>query len=577
MAAAAPHRGTKVELVQRGRCVLGTTDDEGDLSEASLADEADLAVAFAGRLDNQDDLLKELETGGTPAEEATPASVLAAMFRRSGDRAAERLRGVFAAAVSDGERLWVVRDHAGLRSVFYRDDRSGTFVASEAKQVAAGAGISREPDEDVLAAIFFRDLDDETPSAVRGVRRLPKATVLLVDGSGSRMRRYWHPERLLESAEFAFEDIRPRFEALMTQACERMMRGPDCVSLSGGIDSPAVAAFAAPAHERLFGGPLDALSAVYPDQPAVDESELIRLTADRYGMPLHTYERHARPTAGLRRWVDLLDGPVPQILVSDAEEHYTHAARLGLTNTLTGEIAEYLFDLRGPLVPYLLRRGRVAPAVAHLRDQRREHGVGPGPIARQVFAAAGPRWIVRPVLRRRARRPGVNTPPWIDVERATRAAVRNVVATWERWPHLQLGGFVGPGLTMEADEIVQAVCGTRARRPFADVDLWEFFLSMPAEVKFPDTHGKGIMRGLLRGRVPDQILDRRQKTVFDDSLRARIDHEDLGRWLRSGSWRMPGIDYARLLDRVDRRELQVHEYIRAKDLAAAHAFVQLLS
>lgn len=547
------------------------------MAEASLAEEGDLVAAFAGRLDNIDDLRKALESDGSSPRDVTPASVLAALFRRSGDGAAAALRGAFAAAVTDGERLWVLRDQAGMRSVFYRDDQTGTYAASEAKQVAAGAGISREPDEDVLTAVFFRDLDDDTPSAIHGVQRLPKATVLLVDEEGSRTRRFWHPERLLETSDIAPADVPARFETLMTQACERMMSGPDCVSLSGGIDSPAVAAFAAPAHERLFGTPLAALSAVYPDQPMVDESAFIQLTAERYGMPLHTYERHARPTADLQRWVDLLDGPVPQILVSDAAEHYGHAARLGLTSTLTGEVAEYLFDLRGPLVAHLARLGRIGPTFRHLRDQRRHHGVGSGAIARQLLAGAVPGWIARPWLRWQARRPSANTPPWIEAARATRPRVRSVVAPWERWSALQLGGFIGPGLTMEADEIVQAVCGARARRPFADVDLWEFFLSLRAEVKFPDTHGKGLMRTLLRGRVPDPILDRRQKTVFDDSLQARIEYEDLDRWLRSGDWRMPGVDYTLLLDRIDARCLGVHEYIRAKDLAAAHAFVELLS
>ena len=48
----------------------------------------------------------------------------------------------------------------------------------------------------------------------------------------------------------------------------------------------------------------------------------------------------------------------------------------------------------------------------------------------------------------------------------------------------------------------------------ADIDLWEFFLSLPAGIKFPDYRMKGFVRNALRGDVPDEI-DRRDKTYAD--------------------------------------------------------------
>ena len=574
MVDAAPHRGPLSEVVSKGRCILAVTDHPGDLSESSVDAGDDLLVAFSGRLDNAGDLRKELDAADRPVDDS-PAAIVGGLVRRDGDRAVERLRGAFAGAVTDGERLWCFRDHVGMRALFHRRDGNGAFVASEAKQVAAGAGIPRRPDVAALEAIFFRAVDDATPSAIAGVERLPKARVMLIDDAGARTRRYWSPEDLLESAPYTVDDVAERFPELMTQACERMMRGPDAISLSGGIDSPAIAAFAAPSHERMFGTPLIAFSTVYPEQPSVDESELIALVAERFGMPLHTYPRTARPIADLDRWVDLLDGPVPQILVSDTEEHYTRMRDLGPTNLLTGEVAEFLFDLRGPLIPHLLHHGRVGPAIDHLWKQRRDHGVGWPAIARQVGAGLLPSPIARAAARRDARVPVGTTPSWIDVERATAPVVRAARPGWERWRTLQLGGFVGPGLTMEADEIVQQVCGVRTRRPFADVDLWEFFLSLRAEVKFPDTHGKGLMRNLLRGRVPDEIVDKRAKTVFDESLLARMELPQLSSWLARGTFRLPGVDYGSLAARIDAGDLTVHEYIRAKDLAAIHAFVDV--
>ena len=78
---------------------------------------------------------------------------------------------------------------------------------------------------------------------------------------------------------------------------------------------------------------------------------------------------------------------------------------------------------------------------------------------------------------------------------------------------------------MEADEIMQNLCGIRTRRPWADVDLWEFFISLPAEDKAPEHGRKKLVRKLLRGKVPDVILDRKHKTGFDESILARVDYD----------------------------------------------------
>jgi asparagine synthase (glutamine-hydrolysing) len=573
MLAAAPHRGSQTQIVGRGAITLGTSDDP-DLPEASIAEDDDLIVAFTGRLDNADELRKQLDEAQTRPAGESSASVVAAMFRRYREEAPALLRGSFAVAITDGTRLWAFRDQLGFRSLFHRASAGRVFVASEAKQVAAGAGIPREPDLDVLEAIFYMELGDETPSAIHGVARLPKSTILRADRDAVRQRRYWRPESLLETADASPEEIAPRFEMLMTQSVERVMTGDDCLSLSGGIDSPAVAAFAAPSHERLFNAPLAAFSALYPDQPSVDESELIRLVADRFGMPMHSYDRTAKPMEGMRDWVDLFDGPVPTILISDAHEHYSKARALGFRTMLTGEIAEFVFDMRSGVLPHLVRQGRLGSASRRAGAQLGK-GVSPLAVARQVVSGFEPTFVARATARRHPAIQVARAPAWLDKAHLQRGSQRRPRPAGQRWRLSQLAAFVGPGLTMESDEVLQQVCGIRSRRPWADVDLWSFFLSLPAEVKYPDSSYKGLVRSLLRGRVPDEILDRPEKTVFNDSIAARIDYGELRRWLVDPGWRMPGVDYACLRDRLVSEEMDVLEFIWAKDLAATHAFVSL--
>ncbi|MGH3118103.1 MAG: asparagine synthase-related protein, partial [Gaiellales bacterium] len=324
-------------------------------------------------------------------------------------------------------------------------------------------------------------------------------------------------------------------------------------------------------HLRLSGRPLAALSAVYPDQPTVDESGYIKIVADAINIPLYTYERTAKPLDRLEEWCRVLDGPVPRILHSDAEEHYQHVRRLGFRTMLTGEVAEFVFAMRGFTVAHLLLHGRLPALYRYCRGQG---SASRAALARQLLVAPVPRPAAA-LYERCNSKWGLRAPSWIDRPRIRRAAAADVVTARERWRHQQLTGFIGPGLSMEADDVLQSLFGVRTRRPWADVDLWEFFLSLPAEVKYTGARRKGLVRELLRGRVPDEILDRRDKTGFDESLMARVDYPALRRLLVNPTFRLPGVDYTLLGERLQREDFTVPDYNWAKDLAGIHAFVGL--
>ncbi|HEX6131842.1 MAG TPA: asparagine synthase-related protein, partial [Actinomycetota bacterium] len=486
-----------------------------------------------------------------------------------------RMRGTFAGVVTDGRQAWGFRDHLGYRTLFHHDGPRGVTFASEAKQVVAAAGIPREPDLAALEQVLFGNLTDDTPSAFKGVARLPKSSILHVDAERVRVGRFWHPERLLETGSYTDDELQERFDALMAQASARTLIGTDAVSLSGGIDSPAIAAYAAPEFRRRFGRAMPALSAVFPESPSVDETPYIEAVAEHLGMELHTYRRRAPILEDLRAWVELVDGPVPVFIWPDALTHYRTARDLGIRNLLNGAVAELVMDMRRHLLAHLIRAGRLGAAGRELRRQV-DRGVGARAYARQVANAFMPRSVHQARLRRRPPKHGDRVPPWLDVAKVNELAVAKAPSGRERWRYNQLGGFIGPGLSVEANEVAQHVTGVRARYPWADVDLWEFFLSIPAEDKFPDPGiSKSLVRRLLRGRVPDVILDRTDKTVFNEDFLSRADYAGLRPWLVDPPERIPGVDYALLKERIEAEDMGVFEYIWAKDLACAHAFLDL--
>jgi len=534
-----------------------------------------MIAALSGRLDNAAELYRTLTAAGSPPESPADADVVVAAFRMFGVDAANRMRGAFAGIVTDGRNLWCFRDHIGFRPLFYRDEPRTFYAASEARQIVVGAKLGEEPDLDVLEQMFFGRMVSDTPAALKGVARLAQATTLSINSEkGVALRRYWDPLDVLETARLSDTDVRDRFLELLAQAAARSLTGNDVILLSGGLDSPAVAAFAAPEHLRRTGRPIGALSAVFPDLPSVDERHYIELVAKRFKIDLHTFRPKARPLDNVDEWCRLFGSPVPILSVPEVSDAYSLARTLGYDNVITGEFAEFVFGSPMHVVPHLLTHGRWR-ALANLLLVERRRGTSTGELAKLLLPTFVPGGLANRLLHWGGLDSPHRIPDWLDDGKVNEVPFRSdlLPSSRERWRQIQLVGTKGATITIEADEICAAMAGVTIRRPMADIDLWEFFLSLPAEIKHPDLRFKILAHGKMRGILPDEILDRRGKTVFDDHIMTHIDYDTLMRLLVRPRHRIPGVDYKLLAKRIQRRDLNRFDWFWARDLAWIHAFL----
>ena len=554
MLTAVPDRGSQLHLARAGSFVLGLAADERLPDEGSICEDRGWAAVVVGTLDD----VREQKGG------ASAAHVVLETIRAGGPEGLNRLRGVFATVVTDGRRVWAARDHVGTETLYYHEIPGRLLLVSEPKQLEAIPGIRLEPDVEVVEAIFYGEESELRRSVYRGVLRLGMASYLEWSETGSRVGRYWRPEGLLETARLTPAEIAERFDELMCRAVRRTVRDRTAVLLSGGIDSPAVAAYAGTPHPHVVG----AISAVYPHNPAVDERGLIEMLAATYGLELQTFTPGPLKLDRLAEWVHTFDGPWSAWHPGWSEQSYRFAAERGYSVVLTGFFAELLTDLTRGLVPHLVATGRVRPALAYLADQRAHNGSRAATL-RTLVSTFAPRWMTSAYRRRRPVGP---MPSWIDARRLARRDRAQAAAPRERWKRAQLGFLGGPQPSMDAYAKLQARCGVRARHPWSDVDLWEFFLSLPAEVKHPDSRSKALLRNVLRGRLPDVILDRR-KMVFNAYITDQIDYASLRRWLVEPPVHLAGIDYEKLAERLAAGDLPMSEFMWAKDLATAHAFL----
>lgn len=572
--AAVPYAVPVVEMRRLGSCLLGIAS-QPDFPDGSLSADGSLIAVLDGHLDNAAELRREFLTTAAAQRPSTDADIVVAAFQQTGPSVVNRFRGAFAGAVSDGRSLWLFRDHIGFRAMFYRDDPHQFVAANEARSILVAAHLPEEPDLVVVENIFFGGQPGNIPSALKGASRLPQGVVLTTgERPGVTLEKYWLPRDLLETGRFTGDEARERFLELLQQAVHRSITGRDVLFLSGGLDSPAVAAYAAAEHLRRAGRPLGALAVVFPDLPEVDERPYIELVADRYGLPLHTYSTQARALDDVEDWAHRLGTPIPTLSIPEVWEAYRTSRDLGYRNVLTGEFAELTYGKYPHMLAHLLWRGRLR---ALLDVMRAEHALGSSwrGLIRNALTAVVPGRVINWLLAIRGENAMHLVPPWIDRSRYNPRVSRHdfMVPPRERWRALQLYGTAGSTLTMEADATVAAMAGVTIRRPFADVDLWEFFLSLRAEVKFPVLRWKALAITALRGVIPDEIINRRRKTFFDDHVMRQIDYATMERLLVKPKYRLNGVNYERLAERIARREMTFHEWIRARELTRVHAFL----
>jgi hypothetical protein len=263
-------------------------------------------------------------------------------------------------------------------------------------------------------------------------------------------------------------------------------------------------------------------------------------------------------------------------------EFYLLARQLGFRNLLTGDIAEVIADMPRHVAGHLFVRGRWK-SLARLLETQRQQGHSLRRLeswkdfASQLMVPFVPGGLANWYLRVRGLDFPKRIPDWLDARKVNEVPFRNDLAFrgWSRWADLQTFPVEGCPITMEGVDICTALAGVTVRRPFGDIDVWEFFLSIPAELKYPDLKSKTLLRRLVRGRIPDEILDRRQKTYFDDHVMSQLDYTLLKQLLTKPNHRVRGVDYERLAGRLERRDLTVIDWMWMNDLVRVHAFLNL--
>jgi asparagine synthase (glutamine-hydrolysing) len=218
-------------------------------------------LVFNGEIYNFKDLRCRLEALGHSFRSQSDTEVLVHGYEQFGAAGlASRLEGMFAFAVLDREkrRIFLGRDHFGVKPLYLRRTSGQLSFASEIRALAADGSGAPGVDASFVGPFLRLGYVPSPKTAFHGVEKLSPGTVLEVDLDSGSERTHRYYELTPQAPEDASDDaLLERLRGALNLAVRRQLVAdvPVGIFLSGGLDSSTLSALAARytgQHVRTF-------------------------------------------------------------------------------------------------------------------------------------------------------------------------------------------------------------------------------------------------------------------------------------------------------------------------------------
>ncbi len=462
-----------------------------DLSERGaqpmLDRELGLGIVFNGMIYNYRPLRAELERDGYRFFSTSDTEVVLKGYHAWGMRVLDKLIGMFAFGLWEREsgRLVLARDRLGIKPLYYSRLADGLRFASSLPALVRAGGVDTEIDPIALHHYMtFHSVSPAPHTILKGVRKLPPASVMVIDPQGdTHERRYW--ELKLEARE---EDTRRglrEWQELITGALETAVERrlvadvPVGVLLSGGLDSSLIVALLA----RLGQEGLQTFSIGFESMngEAGDEFKYSDKVASRYGTEHHKIRIDS--AHALEQLPDCVRAMSEPMVSHDNIGFYllSHEVAKHVKVVQSGQGADEVFGGYHWYPPLLDSRDPVADYARAFFDQDHE----------TYCDIMDPRFVQedysRAFVERQFSRPGAHAP----IDKALR---------------LDQTVMLADDPVKRVDNMTMA-WGLEARVPFLDHELVELAGRVPARFKVA-AEGKLVLKALAREILPAEVIDR---------------------------------------------------------------------
>ena len=248
------------------------------------------------RIDDRETLFAKLSLSPDTLKTCCSTELVLHAYSKWGEDCVEHLLGDFSFVIWDARRqlVFCARDQLGIRPLFYA--RVGHFlIVSNTLDCIRQIPIVSDKLNEHAIGDFLLVGENKYPAATffTAIRRLPVAYRLVADIGDIRTEKYWtlpidEPVYYKQPGDYVerFRDL------LRASVRDRLPDGPLGIFMSGGLDSPAVAATAVE-----LGANTSAFTSVYERLIPDEEKYYAGLVANHLGIPIRYNVRDDEPWA----------------------------------------------------------------------------------------------------------------------------------------------------------------------------------------------------------------------------------------------------------------------------------------
>jgi asparagine synthase (glutamine-hydrolysing) len=499
--------------------------------------ERGLSIVFNGEIYNHHALRDELVGLGFAFRSHSDTEVLLAAYAAWGEECLARFNGMFAFALYDASqhKLFLARDRAGEKPLFYRLATGHLQFASELKALLANPANPRRINAEALDCYLAMGYVPGERCMLQGYNKLPPAHALRFDLRSGQVKvwRYWQlPEMLPTHAQLDEAALLDELEALLEDSVRGQMVAdvPVGVLLSGGVDSSLVTAMAVRASSQV-----QTFTIGFPGHAKLDETEHARIIARHFGTR-HTELMAADVTVdllpSLARQFDepMVDSSmIPTFLVSQlVRQHCTVALGGDGGDELFGGYHHYsrLQWMQQKLgrFPFPLRRGialaaeKILPVGFKGRNWAQGLGVDLDnelPLIASCFDASTRRKLLK-----------VHTDWPLVAEAVLQERMPAQFNLLQRATRMDFCNYLAEDILVKVDR-ASMLSSLEMRAPLLDYRLIEFaFGKVPSRLKATPTEKKILLKRLTARLLPTEF-DQQRKQGFSIPL---------GEWLKGGAF-----------------------------------------
>ena len=550
MTSAMSHRGSDGThhwvkgSVALGQCMLCTTPESLEEKQPLTNEDETLVLVMDGRVDNWEELRKELLGRGTRLRDRSDAELVLRSYGTWGRDCLAHIDGDFALVIWDARSrtVFCARDRMGNKPFNYHWDGTALAFSSELHAILRLPWVKQELNEGMLAEFLAAEWHSRDETFWSGVLRLVAAHRMEVGEQGPRPEQYWEPDLFAELPFTKDEEYIDCYRDIFRDAVRRMSRSHRTVAfeVSGGLDSSAL--FCMAEHLRRSGElpvpGIDGYTLAFQDGSAADDLVHARKVGSHLGVPLHEvqpasmdgswYASEARSKRGFPGYPNGVMSHTLYRMAARAESRVLMNGGGG-DEWLSGSRAYYREELS------LRNWGALAEC---LRNDGRAYGVRQTAVwfcRHVVFDSLAPvaQNGVRHLLGRGGNA-GARPESWLSIRMRNAISSRRTISrAADRRPLARAGQHALVNLLEDAHgqlaaELTECDCaekGLELRRPLRTQGIVQFAFSTPERIRSRGDLNKHAHRMALHGIVPQAVLDRRSKADFSVIFRAHLDRE----------------------------------------------------